>query len=238
MSRTKKREGSKNPASRFISLSGVTGNFGYWDKERESTVSLTYPIRFIVLDVLATIKGYHSGKGAGIFSNEIHNTTTEILKVKVFGHDDIAMGLYSDIKDKVKGVGGKFTSSVYAMTLVNNEPTLVNFQFYGASLSPFIELQKVTDIYKNSISIIDVEPAKKGATNYFIPIFEAGNITKEESKVADLMDLELQKYLDEYKLGQLDHSKVAETADEDKEDWTPTEDDNTIDNSDTPFEEE
>ncbi len=218
MSRTKKREGSKNPASKFISLSGVTGNFGYWSKEKEQMINLEYPIRMIILDVLSTIKGYHSGKGAGIYSNEIHNQSNEILKVKVFGSDEIAKGLYADIKDKVKGVGGKFANSVYAVMISDNEPELVNFQFYGASLSPFIDFQKETDIYKNSVIITDVEPAKKGATNYFIPMFEAGAITEEESKIADLMDMELQKYFDEYKLGQLDK---VETTDESK--WTPDE---------------
>jgi len=113
----------------------------------------------------------------------------------------------------VKGVGGKFANSVYAMMIIDSEPTLVNFQFYGASLSPFIDFQKENDIYKNSVNITGSTPAKKGATNYFIPIFESGGITEEESKVADLMDIELQKYVDDYKLGQID--KVE------KDDWTP-----------------
>ncbi len=222
MSRTKDREGSKNPASKFISLSGTTGNFGYWDKTREGMVNLEYPIRMIILDVLSTIKGFHSGKNAGIFSNEIHNQSVETLKVRVFGHDEIATGLYSDIKDKVKGVGGKFAKSVYAIVINNNEPELVNFQFYGASLTPFFEFQKTNDIYKNAVIISDVMPAKKGATNYFIPMFEAGAITEEESKTADYMDIELQKYFDKYKLGQLDSSKVQEATDEE---WNLTEED-------------
>ena len=241
MSRTKKREGSKNPATKFISLSGVSGNFGYWNKQLEKTVELEYPIRFIVLDVLSTIKGYHSGKQSGIYSNEIHNQSVEILKVKVFGSGDIATGLYADIKDKVKGVGGKFTNSVYAMMIVDDEPELINFQFYGASLSPFIDFQKEANIYKNSVIISDVEPAKKGATSYFIPMFEAGAITDEEGKAADLLDIDLQKYFDEYKLGQLDSSKVEEVADDNKSEWNPTEDDippDEIDNSGTPFEED
>jgi len=214
MSRTKKREGSQNPAgNKFFSLSGTTGKFGYYDKEREGTIPLEYPIKLIVLDVLSTIKGYHSGKGAGIFSNEIHNQSIEVLKVRVFNNGELATGLYADIKDKVKGVGGKFANSVYAMMIIDSEPTLVNFQFYGASLSPFIDFQKENDIYKNSVNITGSTPAKKGATNYFIPIFESGGITEEESKVADLMDIELQKYVDDYKLGQID--KVE------KDDWTP-----------------
>lgn len=237
MSRTKEREGNKNPAKKFFSLSGTTGKFGYWDKLREGTVTLKYPIRFIVLDVLTTIKGFHSGKNAGIYSNEIHNQSIENLKVKVFGHGELATGLYADIKDKIKGVGGKFANSVYVMMINNNEPELVNFQFYGASLSAFFDFKKETDIYKNSINIIDVEPAKKGATNYFIPIFEAGDITIEESKLADLMDIDLQKYLDKYKLGQLDSSNLEEVADEDKGEWNPDES-TAPDNSGTPFDEE
>ena len=236
MSRTREREGLERPTKKYIKLSGDTGNFGYWDKEIEKNIELEYPIRFIVLDILTTIKGWHGSKEAGIYSNEIHNQLTEILKVGIFKNGELATGLYADIKEKVKGVGGKFANSVYAMMVVDNEPELVNFQLLGAPLSAFFDFKKDNDIYKNAINIVDVMPAKKGKTDYFIPVFEANGITAEESKAADLLDIELQKYLDKYKLGQLDSSKVEEVPDDEKDEFVPDESTAPIDNSDTPFE--
>lgn len=241
MSRTRKREGTKNPASKFISLSGKTGKFGYWDKEKQATIELEYPINFLPLDILSTIKGYHGSLEKGIYSNEVHNITSEILNVRCFDHGQIATGYYSDIKDKIKNVGAKFGYSVYGMFLSkDNEPELVNFQLTGAALSSFIEYTKIlkNDIYKFAISIVGVESAKKGATDYFIPTFDSKEVSKESSELADELDVKLQEYLDTYKIEQKTPKENEEVDNDDtgfSKEPAPEENTETETNSETPF---
>lgn len=233
MSRTRQIQKSKNPAKKFLSLSGVTGKFGYWDKEQNCKIELEYPIVCFPLDVLATIKGFNDKLQAGFYSNEVHSISEEILKVKVFEHGEFATGLYSDIKDKIKIAGAKFCNSVYAMMYnEHDESEIVNFQLQGAALSPFIEYMKeVKHIYKHSMNIVGVEKAKKGATTYFIPTYASGEMVDGDNLLADCLDVELQEYLDEYKLGQISSARTIET-DIKEEDWQP---DETTISEDTPF---
>ena len=208
MSRTKDRTESVNPAKKFIKLSGITGKYGYWDKASSQTIELEYPIRFVILDVLSTIKGFHTS-GHGIYSNEVHSVGVEPLNVRIFDEGDLAKGFYKDIKDKIKSKGGKFCNSVYAMRYdADGKIEMVNFQMMGASLFPFIEFTKAVKIYDHAVVITEALPAKKGATKYFVPVFDVDDLTDEEKSFADEMDMELQDYLDSYKLVQLTEKKT------------------------------
>jgi len=241
MSRTQKNSESDNPATKFIKLSGSTGKFGYWDKEAENdkgekgkTMELEYPIIFLPLDVLVTIKGFNKKDDSGIYSNEVHNIKTETLNVRIFGHDEIATGLYANIKSVVKEAGGKFANSVYGMMYDEDDnPEIVNFQFYGASLSPFIEYQKEmgeNGIYGSAISIVGVAPAKIGIISYYIPTFTSKEVSKESSDKANEKDKELQVYLKRYKTGELEPKDEEEKSDE-----KPAEDEKKPDVKEIPF---
>lgn len=201
MSRTRDRVKNANPAKKFIKLSGVTGKFGYWDKEQGCTIELEYPIKAFPLDVLSTIKGYNDPAQSGIYSNEVHSISVEPLNVKIFDGGEIANGLYADIKDKVKSSGGRFCNSVYCMMYdENDEPQIVNFQMMGSSLFPFIEWTKSAKmIYKVAMVISGVNPAKKGATHYYVPVYESAEMTERDNMFADSLDQKLQEYLDQYK---------------------------------------
>lgn len=235
MSRTNKRDGSSNPAKKFISLSGKSGKFGYYDKVNAQTIELEYPITFLPLDVLATIKGYNKPEQTGFYSNEIHNTNSEILKVKLFNKGDFAEGLYSDIKDKIKANGGKYCSSVYAMMYnENGEPELVNFQLIGAALTPFIEYTKsVKDIYKKAIQVTGSNPSEEGGIEYFIPVFAEKDVSPETSAKADELDIKLQEFLEQYKSG-ITGSELPK-EDEIDESTNPANSEIPKDESDVPF---
>lgn len=197
MSRTNQTETMPNPAGKFISLSGKTGKFNYWDKNKKKNVDLEYPIVFLPLDVLMSITGFNQKWQSGYYSNEVHNLSTEILNVKIFKQGEFVSGLYADIKEKIAAKNGKFTNSVYAIMYDEDKtPEMVNFQFHGISLSAFIEYKKEAgNIYKKATSITGTKPAKKGNTNYFIPIFAPRNISQKSSDTADEFDKELQEYL-------------------------------------------
>ena len=71
-----------NPATKFLEFKN--GKFSYYDKTSEANVEVPLPLRFIVLDELATIKGWDSKTNSGIYSNEVHSTKATPLKVKSF----------------------------------------------------------------------------------------------------------------------------------------------------------
>jgi hypothetical protein len=120
MSRSNPTDGARNPASRWFEFaSGVDGGFvRYYDKEAEKQVALgdantggTFTL--ILLDELATVKGWHDASESGIFANEVRDTRQDILVVKSFKGGELASGLYADIKDRIVAVGGHFVSSCY-----------------------------------------------------------------------------------------------------------------------------
>lgn len=195
MSRTKQSSNLPNPATKFIALSGTTGKFGYWDKTQEKKVELDYPITFLPLDVLFAIKGFSNNHSSGIYSNEIHSLSNEKFSVRIFGQGEFANGFYKEIKEKIATEGGKFANIVYGVMKDDDDMNIVCFQFYGASLSPFIDYQKIAkNIYANAIQIVGSKEAKKGNISYYVPEFKSIKVSEESSKKADELDKELQKY--------------------------------------------
>ena len=120
---------SQNPATRFIQFKGDSGKWSYFDKskgENGENVEIKLPIYFIILDELSTIKGWSDQYQSGIYSNEIHNLG-EQLTVKTFKGGAMIKGWYQDIKNDVKALGGKYTKSIYAMLIYEDDSTeLVN----------------------------------------------------------------------------------------------------------------
>lgn len=186
---------SNNPAEQFIEWSGKKGAFYYYDKELQQKVDLPAPMYIIALDQLSTITGYTDGKG-GIYSNEVHFTGDEELDVRYHGGEQIAKGIYANIKGKLAIANAKFAKSVYAALISKdgNSVKLVNFKFYGSSLSPWIDAKigdggEVIELNKNP------EVFTKGDTKYYVP-----TVTKKERRedilsLAVNLDLELQSYL-------------------------------------------
>ena len=94
---------SQNPASKYIEYKGDSGKWFYFDKtkgENGENVELHPPLYFIVLDELATIKGWSDQYESGIYSNEVHHIN-ETLRVKSFKGGLSIVGKYPDIKFEV-----------------------------------------------------------------------------------------------------------------------------------------
>lgn len=168
MSRTKRKGGNASPIKKYIQFSGSTGEFSYYDKENKERVEVD-TVEIIVLDVRASITGFDSSTKAQITSNMVAETGTEILKVSSWKDgksNDIAEGLYKDIKDKVKVAGGKFTTNVICLCDVTGEGReICNIQFQGSSLNGWInfidtlerggEYDNVITISKGALSKLD-----------------------------------------------------------------------------------
>ena len=204
----------ENPATKFIDFRD--GKFQYYDKEQEKNIQIELPIYFVVLDELSTISGFCEKHNCGIYSNEVHRITDEILKVKTFKGGEQIIGFYKDISDAVARLGGKFTKSVYGMLCTKDGNELVNFKFRGAAFSGWLD--KKFNPNKYGVHITGTVEATKGKTVYQVPVFKAFNLKDELTEQAIVLDQQLQIYLKDYKSHQVE--KEAVKTEEVKEEAT------------------
>jgi hypothetical protein len=188
----------ENPCKKFIDFKGDKGQLFYYDKEKEQQIEILLPIYFVVLDELSTVSGYNKKNDCGIYSNEVHSTVNEILRVKTFKGGESIIGLYNDIKDSVKALGGKYTKSVYALLINKDKSTeLINFKFRGASFSAWLD--KKINSTNAVIGIVDLVQEKNGNTTYMVPVFQGFKLEPNVLQSAIETDKILQAYIKEYK---------------------------------------
>ena len=102
-----------NPSTKFIEWKSNDKCFSYYDKDEQKNISISLPFKFLVLDELHTIKGWNDATSSAIYSNEVKFISKETLTVKPFKGNEIAKGLYKDIKKKIVAAGGHYTKSIY-----------------------------------------------------------------------------------------------------------------------------
>lgn len=210
MSRSNPNVLNANPTTRWVEWDGANGNVVYFDKTKTdeknpkgTDIVLPMPFIFLVLDELATIRGFDERKKQGFYANEIRDTRDEPLLVKYYkGGEVLAHGLYTQIKDTVVARGGGYTSSVYILTKnEDGKPQLDNIQFKGAALGAWMEQRKKLgkDIYEKAIMIVDAKQEKKGNVTFFAPVFKTKDVGPDTNAAALAMDKEiLQPFLTEY----------------------------------------
>ena len=188
---------AKNPATKFIEFKGESGNFQYYDKEKEDNVIIPIPIYFVVLDELHTVRGYNKNHKAGVFSNEVRNIKEELLSVRVFNSDIKIVGLWDQIKGEVTRIQGHYSKSVYAGLITKGNPMeLVNFQFHGASRAPWFDCK--IDKEQFGITVKEVETDDSGSIKFKRPVFSKLNLRDDIIKEAKELDRKLQEYLKTY----------------------------------------
>lgn len=198
-------QGTQNPATKYIKFSGKTGKFGWYDKETKQNNELDYPLSFIALTDMPSVSGGYTdsqGNYVSIYSNMV-NDLKNILTVKDQKNNQIARGIWADIKDTVKVNGGKFQINVYAIL----KDELVNFQFTGASLSAWINKSK-----GDMILVDETKEEKKGAVVYYVPVFKSRELTGQESE-AVMMSTHINQ-VKEYKASLGNNVSYTETVEE------------------------
>ena len=88
---------STNPCTRWLEWQGSEGKLKYWDREAKENVYVKLPFKFLVLDILSTVKGFDDSSQMGYWANEIRDTRTDILTVRT-KQGIRAQGLYADVK--------------------------------------------------------------------------------------------------------------------------------------------
>jgi hypothetical protein len=187
-----------NPATKFIDWKSNDKCFSFYNKETSLNEQIPLPFKFLVLDELHTIKGWNDATSSGIFSNEVKFISKEVMTVKPFKGNEIAKGLYKDIKEKIVAAGGHYVKSVYIML---EDGTLANLQLKGSSVQAWGEFTQKTRsrLTDEWIEVKTAKDGKKGAVKFSIPEFTfLRSINDEEANQADEVFNTLEAYLKTY----------------------------------------
>jgi hypothetical protein len=212
MSRSNPTDGMKNPSTRWFEWAGGDdgGIVKWYDRETKETHKLPLPFTFLLLDELATVKGWHEPSQSGIYSNEVRDTRQEVLVVKSFNGGEMASGLYADIKEKVVFKGGGYHSSIYIAYKDGEELRIGNLSLGGAALSAWMDFKKRAATKKDAsgkslkayfidaVTITGYNEAKKGKIVYRTPTFALKEVSPATNQQAIALDAELQAFLSDY----------------------------------------
>ena len=190
--------GSKNPATKFLDWKSDQKGFSYYDKGLSENIEVSLPFKFVFLDELSTVKGWHDASNSGIFSNEVKYLSKEPMTVKAFKGGEIAKGLYNEIKDRVKNAGGHYSKSIYIMT---EDGELANIQLKGSATQQWGEFVKANknSITRTWVNVATATESKKGKVVFSVPNFTIGaDIEDIDAKNADDKFDELEAYLKTY----------------------------------------
>jgi hypothetical protein len=201
MSRSNPQGNAPNPAVRWFEWNGEHGAVRFFDREKKQAMECALPFTFLVLDELASVRGWHDQSDSGIYSNEVRDTRTDLLVVKAFKGGTIAEGLYKDIKDRANSAGGQFVTNCYiAFKNGGGKLSIGSLRLKGAALNAWVDFRKAnrSALYEGAISITKFTEGKKGRITFRVPTFEAKAISSETQAEAVGLDRELQAWLEGY----------------------------------------
>lgn len=201
-----------NPATKFIDWKSNDKCFSYYDKEiaesmkgstkdeikEKATVKIQLPFKFLTLDELHTVKGWSDSCQSAIFSNEVKFISKEIMTVKPFKGNEIAKGLYSDIKEKIKAAGAHYVKSIYIML---EDGSLAKLQLKGASCQAWGDFTQKnrSRLPEEWVTVGKAIEGKKGSVKYSTPEFKfEKSLSEDESVMADDTFRILETYLKSY----------------------------------------
>lgn len=187
-----------NPATKFIDWKSNDKCFSYYDKENQTNVSIPLPFKFLVLDELHTIKGWNDATSSSIFSNEVKFISKEVMTVKPFKGNEIAKGLYKDIKEKIVAAGGHYTKSIYIML---EDGSLANIQLKGSAVQKWGDFTQKTRnrLPDEWVQVATALEGKKGAVKFWTPEFTfLQSLNADEANLADEAFNTLETYLKAY----------------------------------------
>lgn len=187
-----------NPATKFIDWKSNDKMFSYYDKENKVQVPIPLPFKLLALDEMHTVKGWSDSCQSAIYSNEVKFISKEILTVKPFKGNEIAKGLYSEIKEKVKAAGAHYVKSIYIML---EDGSLANLQLKGAACQAWGDFTKKnrTRLPDEWVTVKKAIEGKKGAVKFYTPEFTFDkSLSESEMDLADEAFGILETYLKAY----------------------------------------
>jgi hypothetical protein len=215
MSRSNPSSNEPNPAQRRFEWKGKDGHLQYYDKSKTENVIVKLPFTCILLDRTACVRGFNKKMSRGIFSNEVRDTRTDSLVVKIFDGGIVAEGLWSEIKDKVtsRSVGGVFAINCYVAFKDGDQFKIGAIQMSGCALGPWFEFEKehrkmvddpsnpkvkTQEMYARAIQIDQGELNSDGEIEFVPPVFSLTGIKPSTNEIAVEFDRQLQEYFKGY----------------------------------------
>ena len=200
MSRSNPNVNAPNPAVRWFEWNGEHGRVRYYDKDAKQNIDLPLPFSFLLLDELASVRGWHDASESGIYSNEVRDTRSDILVVKSFKGGTLADGLYKEIKDRLHTLGGQFVANCYIAFKRNGELAIGSLRLKGSALGAWMEFRKAQrqELYESAVNITGYIEGKKGRIVFRRPTFEIKAVSEETSRQAIALDRQLQSWLESY----------------------------------------
>jgi hypothetical protein len=200
MSRSNPNVNAPNPAVRWFEWNGEHGVVRYYDKDAKQNIDVPLPFTLLVLDELASVRGWHDASESGIYSNEVRDTTRDVMIVKSFKGGTLAEGLYKGIKDRINAVGGQFVANCYVAVKLESGLSLCSMRFKGSALGAWMEFRKAnrSALYSKAVRITGYTEGKKGRITFRVPAFELKDVSDETNDAAVRLDRELQAYLEGY----------------------------------------
>lgn len=187
-----------NPSKKFLQWKSNEKCFEYYDKEKQEKVSVALPFKFLVLDEMHTVSGWNDASSSGIYSNEVKFISKEVMTVKPFKGNEIAKGLYKDIKEKIVAAGGHYVKSIYIML---EDGSLANLQLKGSAVQKWGEFTQKTRnrLPDEWVQVTKAIEGRKGAVKFFTPDFSfERSISDAEAVQADEAFDILETYLKAY----------------------------------------
>lgn len=272
MSRTKKKLEVSSPVSKYLTFSGTKGQIKYYDTSSSKADSkgnvYLESLNLAILDIKASISGYNESSASSVTSNLLNpydvNKDKFIVKTKINGkYSTFAEGGYSEIKDKLKNVNGKFTINIFGACDLGEGYQIVRLDLSGSSLGSWLDFRDKKsdeDLYNSVVSIAkgDLCKREKGKTVkvsdkeykdvtkalkedplaerpvwFYIPSITSLPITDEFSQKANDLDEKLQEYFDTLLLKP--NQDDSNKIDEDKDEEDVTKEVVGISSDDLPF---
>jgi len=187
-----------NPSTKFIEWKSNEKCFSFYNKETSQNELISLPFKFLVLDELHSIQGWNDATSSGIFSNEVKFISKEEMTVKPYKGNEIAKGLYKDIKEKVQSAGGHYVKSIYIML---EDGSLANIKLKGSAVQKWGEFtQKTrTRLPDEWVIVSKALDGKKGAVKFTTPEFSfLQSLSDTEIEQADEAFNLLESYLKTY----------------------------------------
>jgi hypothetical protein len=120
------------------------------------------------------------------------------MTVKPFKGNEIAKGLYKDIKEKIQSAGAHYVKSIYIML---EDGSLANLQLKGSAVQEWGEFTKKTRnrLPDEWIVVKSFKDGKKGAVKFTMPEFAfERSLSEGEAQMADEAFNILEAYLKAY----------------------------------------
>ena len=179
MSRTNRQGGISSPIKKYVDYKGSTGIFSYWDKVAKKRVELK-EIEIIPVEVAASFGGYDEKKKANFSSNMITNFKTDHMAVRSWKNgkaEEIADGTYSEVADKAKAQGAKFTTNLIGLADVGDGEELISINLIsGTALGSWMRYKdgKPRDFfYDNKLTLSKGKLSKRNENGEYVPVAKA-----------------------------------------------------------------